>query len=166
MEQHTSVKRYLAHTAFAAQTLATWFRYYDRSARIRFTVTRRRGDEEGEESDEIAVGPYAVISNSDPYAYVGRRPLRIAPAASLDDALTLTVMRTLRARVVVRAAASAVGRVSYLTTSPEIVQRTDVVSVEVAADVPFPWQVDGDYLGQVERLSVAYEPDCLTVVAP
>ena len=114
----------------------------------------------------MGVGPYAVISNSDPYAYVGRRPLRIAPGASLDAELTITLLRTLRGAVVVRAAAAAVGRITYLTSSPEIVQRTDVRAVEVTADAPFPWQVDGDYLGEVEHLAVTYEPDCLTVVFP
>ena len=104
----------------------------------------------------IGEGPYAVVSNSDPYTYVGHRPLRIAPGASLDDELTVTVMRTLRSRVVVRAAAAAVGRITYLTTSPEIVQRGDVRAVEVTADSPFPWQVDGDYLGEVERSRSRY----------
>jgi diacylglycerol kinase family enzyme len=160
MEQHSSVKRYFAHPAFAVTALSTWFRHYDRDQRIRFAVT---GDGEPE---LIGEGPYAVISNSDPYAYVGRRPLHIAPNASLDGELTVTVLTTLRAGVVVRAAAAAVGRVTFLTTSPEVVQRTDVVAVDVTADAPFPWQVDGDYLGEVDRLSIAYAPDCLSVVIP
>lgn len=156
MEQHSSVKRYLAHPAFAATTLTTWFRHYDRDARIHFTV----------DGSDVGVGPYAVISNSDPYAYVGRRALRIAPGASLDGELTITLLRTLRGAVVLRAAAAAVGRINYLTSSPEIVQRADVQAVEVTADAPFPWQVDGDYLGEVEHLTVTYAPDCLTVVFP
>ena len=45
-------------------------------------------------------------------------------------------------------------------------QRTDVSSVAVTADTPFPWQVDGDYLGEVERLDVAYQPDALTLIVP
>jgi diacylglycerol kinase family enzyme len=161
MEMRPSVKRYLAHPAFAATALSTWFRHYDRGARMTFTIT---GDDS--DGEVIGAGPYAVISNSDPYAYVGRRPLRIAPGASLDDELTVTIMRTLRSSVVVRAAVAAVGRATYLTSSPEIVQRTDVTAVDVAADTPFPWQVDGDYLGEVEHLSVTYAPDCLGVVFP
>jgi len=156
MEMRPSVKRYLAHPAFAATTLSTWFRHYDRDARIRFAV----------DDEVIGEGPYAVISNSDPYAYVGRRPLHIAPEASLDEELTVTVLRTLRAAVVVRAAAAAVGRITYLTTSPDIVQRAHVATVQVTADAPFPWQVDGDYLGEVEQLAVAFAPDCLTLVVP
>jgi diacylglycerol kinase family enzyme len=156
MEQHSAVKRYFAHPAFAATALTTWLRHYDRTARISFTV----------DGDDVGAGPYAVISNSDPYAYVGRRPLRIAPDASLDVDLTVTLLRTLRAAVVLRAAAAAVGRVTYLTSSPEIMQRADVRTVEVSAESPFPWQVDGDYLGEVERLSITYATDCLSVVVP
>jgi diacylglycerol kinase family enzyme len=141
--------------------LSTWLRHYDRDSRIRFAVTADDGEHE-----VIGEGPYAVVSNSDPYAYVGRRPLRIAPGASLDDELTVTVLTTLRSAVVVRAAAAAVGRATYLTSSPEIVQRTNVVALDITADAPFPWQVDGDYLGEVEQLSVAYAPDCLDIVIP
>jgi diacylglycerol kinase family enzyme len=113
-----------------------------------------------------ALGPYAVISNSDPYTYVGHRPLRIAPDASLDAALTVTVLTSLRLALVLRAAASAVGNIDFLATSPEIVQVPDVGRVSVSADAPFPWQVDGDYLGEVEQLEITHRPDCLTVVTP
>jgi diacylglycerol kinase family enzyme len=160
MEARSYLKRHFAHPAFAVATVDTWLRHYDRGSRIRFDAVTGTGD------DVLAVGPYAVISNSDPYAYVGHRPLRIAPDASLDAALAVTVLSSLRAPLVVRAAAAAVGRTDYLTTSPEIVQVADVGTVAVSADAPFPWQVDGDYLGEVEQLAVSHRPDCLTVVTP
>jgi diacylglycerol kinase family enzyme len=160
MEARSYLKRHFAHPAFAVATVATWLRHYDRGLQIRLSV----GDGEG--GDVVAVGPYAVISNSDPYAYVGRRPLRIAAAASLDRALAVTVLRSLRGPVMVRAAASAVGRVEFLTTSPEIVQLADVSHVTVTGSGPIPWQVDGDYLGEVDHLDVAYRPDALTLVIP
>jgi diacylglycerol kinase family enzyme len=156
MERHSSLKRHLAHPAFAATTLSTWMRHYDRRARIRFTVG----------GEMVGEGPYAVVSNSDPYSYVGRRPMHIAPGASLDDALTVTIMRTLRGPVIVRAATAAVGRPTYLTTSSHVVQCRDVDHVTIAADEPFPWQVDGDYLGEVPELAVDYVPDCLSLVVP
>jgi diacylglycerol kinase family enzyme len=160
MEARSYLKRHFAHPAFAIAAVDTWLRHYDRGARIRFEATTGTG------GDVLAVGPYAVISNSDPYTYVGHRPLRIAPDASLDAALTVTVLHSLRAALVLRAAAAAVGRADFLTTSTEIAQVTDVGTVVVSADSPFPWQVDGDYLGEVERLAVGHRPDCLTVVTP
>jgi diacylglycerol kinase family enzyme len=36
----------------------------------------------------------------------------------------------------------------------------------VANHGPFPWQVDGDYLGEVERIEVRYVPDALRLVVP
>ena len=76
---------------------------------------------------EVGVGPYAVISNSDPYAYVGRRRACASHRArrSTRRSPSPSCARCGGA-VVVRAAAAAVGRITYLTTSPEIVQRTDV----------------------------------------
>ena len=74
-----SLKRHLAHPTFAATTFTTWLRHYDRGTR--HPVHRST-------ASVVAEGPYAVVSNSDPYSYVGHRPLRIAPDASLDDALT------------------------------------------------------------------------------
>jgi diacylglycerol kinase family enzyme len=160
MEARSYLKRHFAHPAFAVATVDTWLRHYDRDARIRFDAATGTGP------DVPAVGPYAVISNSDPYSYVGHRPMHIAPDASLDGALAVTVLRNLRASVVLRAATAAVGRPDYLVTSPDITQVADVRAVVVSADAPFPWQVDGDYLGEAEQLTVSHRPDCLTIVTP
>jgi diacylglycerol kinase family enzyme len=164
MEARSYLKRHFAHPAFAVATVDTWLRHYDRATRIRFLAATATGTATRE--DVSALGPYAVISNSDPYTYVGHRPLRIAPDASLDAALTVTVLTSLRLALVLRAAASAVGNIDFLATSPEIVQVPDVGRVSVSADAPFPWQVDGDYLGEVEQLEITHRPDCLTVVTP
>jgi diacylglycerol kinase family enzyme len=164
MEARSYLKRHFAHPAFAVATVDTWLRHYDRGARIRFRAGTAGATDTAD--DVVALGPYAVISNSDPYAYVGHRPLRIAPDASLDIALTVTVLTSLRLPLVLRAAASAVGKIDFLATSPEIVQIADVGTVSVRADDPFPWQVDGDYLGEVEHLEISHRPDCLTVVTP
>ena len=45
-------------------------------------------------------------------------------------------------------------------------QATGVTAVTVTGERPFPWQVDGDYLGEVEGLEVRFEPDVLTLVVP
>jgi diacylglycerol kinase family enzyme len=164
MEARSYLKRHFAHPAFAVATVDTWLRHYDRASRIRLRAATVTGTATRE--DVSALGPYAVISNSDPYTYVGHRPLRITPDASLDAALTVTVLTSLRLALVLRAAASSVGNIHFLATSPEIVQVPDVGSVSVSADAPFPWQVDGDYLGEVEQLEISHRPDCLTVVTP
>jgi diacylglycerol kinase family enzyme len=156
MERRWYLKRYAAHPAFTIAAVATWLRYYDRDTRL----CVRAGEE------VLGVGPYVVLSNSDPYTYVLRRRLTIAPDASLDRALALTILHNLRASLVMRAVMSGLAKGRFLATSPDITQRGDVARVSITSDQPFPWQVDGDYLGTVERLDVRYVPDALTIVTP
>jgi diacylglycerol kinase family enzyme len=156
MEHRSYLKRYIAHPAFAIAAVDTWLRHFDRETRI--------GVGAGE--DVVGIGPYAVVSNSDPYTYVLRRRLTIAPEAGLDRKLAVTVFANLRPGLLVRAACSGLAGARYLVTSPEIVQRADLDRVVVTADHPFAWQVDGDYLGHVEHLAIRYDADTLTLVTP
>jgi len=162
-ERHAHLKRHLAHPAFALATVEAWLHGYDRATRIAVTPVGRDGTPL---LDARAVGPYAVVSNSDPYTYVGRRPVTIAPDASLDRALALTVFRTLRVGVLVRAAASGITRAEYVASTPDIAQVGDVWGVTMSSDTAFPWQVDGDHLGSTTEVTVRYEPDALTLVVP
>jgi diacylglycerol kinase family enzyme len=161
IEERPEVKRYLAHPAFAIATVDTWLRRYDRRTRIRADII---GSDDS--STRVGEGPFAVVSNSDPYTYVIRRPIRIARQAALDRPLALTLVRTLRAWVMIRAAASSVARGRFVTTAPEIVQVADVDRLCLEADRPFPWQVDGEYLGETDHLDIHYEADTLTLVVP
>jgi diacylglycerol kinase family enzyme len=37
---------------------------------------------------------------------------------------------------------------------------------EVTATRPFPWQVDGDYVGMTNSIEFSFEPDVLDLVVP
>lgn len=114
----------------------------------------------------MAEGPYAVVSNADPYTYIGHRRMTISPHASLEDALSVTVMHSIHLSLITRALGSAMASGRYLATSPDVTQVGDVTEVTISSSRPFPWQVDGDYLGEVEHLDVRHEPDCLSLVMP
>jgi diacylglycerol kinase family enzyme len=45
-------------------------------------------------------------------------------------------------------------------------RRIDVPKVLIRGHGPFPYQVDGDYLGEVESLELRHEPDALRLVLP
>ena len=49
---------------------------------------------------------------------------------------------------------------------PNVEHRDGVTSATITGTEPFPYQVDGDYLGEVNRLDFGYEPDVLTLVVP
>jgi diacylglycerol kinase family enzyme len=67
----------------------------------------------------------------------------------------------------ISAIGSALARGRRLSRNDAVLQRADLEALTfVAYQGPFPWQVDGDYLGEVERLEVRYVRDCLTLVVP
>jgi hypothetical protein len=41
-----------------------------------------------------------------------------------------------------------------------------VTAVDVVGHGPFPYQMDGDHLGDAETLTIRYRPDVLDVVLP
>jgi diacylglycerol kinase family enzyme len=107
------------------------------------------------------------VSNSAPYAFFGPRPLRVTPSAGLDQHLALTMFQSLDVGVLLGAAASAMLRGRRIAQQRDILQLSNLEQLTLLADHgPFPWQVDGDYLGEVERLEVGFVPDTLTLVMP
>ena len=107
------------------------------------------------------------MSNTAPYAFFGPRPLRVTSSAGLDQHLALTMFRSLDVGVLLSAAGSAMLRGRRITRQRDILQLSNLGQLTLLADHgPFPWQVDGDYLGEIERLEVSYVPDTLTLVMP
>ena len=162
VERRPQVKRYLGHPLFVYSAFSTWFRHFDRT-RPRFRVRFPDGPDAATEVDDAV---FSVILNTNPYTFLGNRPLDIAPWASLDTPLTAITIRSMRIDTILRVAGAAVaggGRVGRIGVVDE---RRDVSSLEVTGFGPFPYQVDGDHLGQVERLVVRHEPDVLDMVLP
>jgi diacylglycerol kinase family enzyme len=158
VERRSFLKRYGTHPLFVATTVDTWMRRYDHR-RPRFRVELGDGEVVGDSA-------FAIVSNQRPWSYLGRRPLMIAPEAGLDVPLTLTLFRSASLPVLLSGAASAMQRGQRLMHHPKVVQRTDVRALTVTGYGPFPWQADGDYLGDTDRLRISWQPDALTIVTP
>ena len=71
----------------------------------------------------------------------------MAPAATLDSALSVTVVRTRHAPTILSLAAAAFLSPKALHRHPDVVQRDGVIAAGSSGAEPFPYQVDGDYLG-------------------
>jgi len=159
VERHAWLKRRFAHPAFAVATVGTFLRGYDRE-HPPFRVELAGG---GDTED----GYFAIVSNTAPYAFFGPRPLTVTRGAGLDRELALTLFRKLEVGVLLPAALSAMARGRRLAADHDITQRENLHELTlIATAAPFPWQVDGDYLGEVARLEVRYEPDVLTLLVP
>jgi diacylglycerol kinase family enzyme len=158
VERRSFLKRYGTHPLFVATTVDTWLRHYDHR-RSRFRVELGDGQVVGDSA-------FAIVSNQRPWAYLGRRPLMIAPEAGLDVPLTLTLFRSLDVSMLLGGAASALQGGQRLMHHPKVAQRTDLRSLTVTGYGPFPWQLDGDYLGDTEHVTISWAPDALTIVMP
>ena len=47
-----------------------------------------------------------------------------------------------------------------------VVERHDLERLTITGHGPFPYQVDGDHLGDADRLELTWVPDVLTLAVP
>jgi diacylglycerol kinase family enzyme len=159
VERRTWLKRWVAHPMFAIAAVTTFFRGVDRD-NPPFRVLAADGS-------KIDDGYFAIVSNTKPYAFFGPRPLLVTTEAGLDRALALTMFNRLEVGPTLSAAGSAMVSGKRIASNDALVQLADLEALTfVANHGPFPWQVDGDYLGEVERIEVRYVPDALRLVVP
>jgi diacylglycerol kinase family enzyme len=157
VEKRASLKRYASHPLFLFSAVETWFRHYDHS-RPRFAV-----HVDGEAVDDVYFG---VCLNTNPYTYLGTRPLNLAPEATLDTGLTMVSVRSLSFTTIIGLAGSALASGDHLRHSRQVDYRTDLPALTIEGYGPFPYQVDGDYLGEVTSLDFRHEPEALALVIP
>ncbi|MDQ3757823.1 MAG: diacylglycerol kinase family lipid kinase [Actinomycetota bacterium] len=158
VEKRGALKRYAGHPLFVYAAFATWFRHYDRT-RPRFAL--RAGD-----VLSVDGAGFAIVQNTNPYTYLGAIPLNTAPAAGLDTGLSVVAFRSIRFAVLIGAVGSALRSGRHLRRSRHIGTADDVGHIAVTGFGPFPYQVDGDYLGEVDALDFRHHPDCLDVFVP
>lgn len=105
----------------------------------------------------------AIVTNSDPYSYVGSRPVRMTPGCALDRGLGVFALRTLRLPTALRHTAQIL-RANGDPHGPKLIRRDDVAQVVVTSDVPIGLQVDGDYIGLRQHTRFESVPSALTVI--
>jgi diacylglycerol kinase family enzyme len=159
VEQRAALKRYLGHPLFMWAAATTWARGYVRD-RPHFALA----DDHGRVIDD---GYFSVVLNTNPYTYLGNRPLDLSPAATLDRPLVAITFRTLELWPVLRGVGAAL-RGGGVRASDTLTEWRDVhhLTVTQLAAGPIPYQLDGDYLGAVERLEIDHVPDAVRLVFP
>ena len=75
-------------------------------------------------------------------------------------------MQSLRAGRLLRVAAGALGYGSPVASHSHVHSRSDVSNAVIAGDTPFPYQLDGDYLGETAHLEFHHTPDALSLALP
>jgi diacylglycerol kinase family enzyme len=107
----------------------------------------------------------ALVANGDPYSFVGRIPLRVAPEARFEQGLDLVAPRRLRARLLPQVAWwVTAGRGQQ--RSPHVLYVHNADELRVVCDAPTPLQVDGEDLGDVTEAIFEAERNALQVLVP
>lgn len=154
VEERASLKRYAGHPLFVAAALRTWARDYDRK-HPHFSVAI--GD------DVIPRAFFTIVLNTNPYTFLGNRPFDLVPGADLQHGLAVVTFTSLQVSHIIRSLGSAL-RGGGISPAPWLDIRSDIEQLTVANDRPFPFQVDGDYLGETKSLDFQHVPNAMRLV--
>ena len=114
----------------------------------------------GQEDLRLAL---ALVCNTDPWTYLGSRPVRPCPDASFDtglDVLGLTAIPTLRTLRTV----SQLLRKDGMPHGKHVVVLHDLPELTLTAEAPLPFQLDGDEIGDRESVRLQSVPSALEVL--
>ncbi|MEO5724980.1 MAG: diacylglycerol kinase family protein [Ilumatobacteraceae bacterium] len=157
VERRGSIKRWLGHPLFIYAAARVWKSGYDRE-QPHFTVSSPG-------LADVPDGYFTIVLNTNPYTYLGNRALDLSPAATFGRGLVAVTFRTMRAGVILRSLGGALRGGGVQPTS-RIDVRTDLDALTIHHHSPFPYQLDGDYLGETRMLDFEHRQDAVNLVHP
>ncbi|HSC50870.1 MAG TPA: diacylglycerol kinase family protein [Gaiellaceae bacterium] len=106
---------------------------------------------------------FALVANSDPYSYMGRLALHVAPEARFELGLDLVAPRAVGPAGVPRLLGYVfAGRGQQ--RAPDVLYAHDLDRIEIVCDRPLPLQADGEDLGDVVRAVFEAERGAVSVL--
>jgi diacylglycerol kinase family enzyme len=107
----------------------------------------------------------AVVSNSAPWTYLGRRPVNPNPLANFDCGLDLFALRRLRTVSTLRVIRQMLSSTNRALNGASVESLHDEREFILRSTRPIAWQVDGEYLGEQECVAFRSIPHALRVFA-
>lgn len=104
-----------------------------------------------------------IIQNTAPWTYLGDRPINASPDASFDLGLDVLALRALRITATSRTIAQFLS-VDAQPRGKQVARWHDLSEFTVTSTMPQAFQVDGDYLGEREKVRFAAVPEALRVI--
>jgi len=105
-----------------------------------------------------------IVSNTAPWTFLGHRPVYTNPQAAFDSGLDLFALRSLRTVSTLRTVYQMLsGR--RTPRGRGVLTLHDQAELTLRSDRPLAFQVDGEYVGEQERVRFQSVPDALRVVA-
>jgi diacylglycerol kinase family enzyme len=104
-----------------------------------------------------------IIQNTAPWTYVGDRAVNPNPQASFETGLDVFALRGLKVPSTTRTVTQMLAR-NPDPHGPNVLRLHDRASFTVRANRPQAFQLDGDYLGEREKVDFLSVPDALRVI--
>jgi diacylglycerol kinase family enzyme len=123
---------------------------------------------EAELGDERLAGVTVIVQNAAPYTFFGNRPVHMGVGATLDSGdLSGVVLERASPIDIPTLIWRGLSKRAQFTRHRQVHAFSSVERLEVRSldERPLPLQVDGDYIGQVERAVFGVTPAGLLVVA-
>ncbi|GII74679.1 diacylglycerol kinase [Sphaerisporangium melleum] len=106
----------------------------------------------------------AIISNTSPWTYAGNRPITPTPWAGFDTGLDMLGLRRMGPATMFGLTRQIVGERVGLPRGRHFVHLHDEDEFTLVARRPMAFQLDGDYLGERERVTFRSIPSALHVL--
>ena len=158
VERRSSLKRKIGQAIFVYSSFSTYFKHYDHK-RPSFALDFPDGT-------SMEDGFFTICLNTNPYTYLGRRPLSVTPDTGPERGLVTVTTKKLGVGTLITLFGSALGSGEILRRSKNVDYRCDLKSVNFRGHKPFPHQVDGDYLGESELLTVTHGEANIRLIVP
>jgi diacylglycerol kinase family enzyme len=148
--------RVVTPTLFTRMALRQYYRVTDRRHPA-LTIT--------EPAEMIPEAAYAcIVSNSAPWTYLGRRPVNTNPDAGFDTGLDLFALRSLSTPSTMRTLRQMLSDRTAPPRGRGVVTAHDLDVITVQAERPTAFQVDGEYMGELEQVQFRSVPRALRVI--
>jgi hypothetical protein len=106
-----------------------------------------------------------IICNSAPWTYLGRRPVNTSPRASFDTGLDLFALRRLGTVATARALRQMLASRVEPLHGRSVLSAHDLSAIELRAEYPLAFQLDGEYMGEAEHVTFRSVPKALRVIS-
>ncbi|HUQ63181.1 MAG TPA: diacylglycerol kinase family protein [Acidimicrobiales bacterium] len=157
-ERHPRMKKMLGQGVFVYAANTTWLRHYSHR-HPHFTI-------ELPEGPTVDSGYFSICLNSNPYTFLGPRALNVAPGMSGEKGLSLVTLQSLNLRALLGVTRRTLGSGESVARHKKVQRHDELSGFTVVGNGPVPYQVDGDYLGDAERIVITHEPHQLQVIDP
>ena len=109
-----------------------------------------------------------VITNSSPWTYLGNLPVVTVPHDGLSGILNSGIdvfgLRRLRTITTLGALHQMMHSNSTPPSGPDVLTMAELMALTFSADRPIAFHIDGEYLGEVERVAFTFIPNALRVI--